>query len=121
MTKPRRLMLVTPSPALLHSQMIYDIVHSKRKLAVDLDTGLLTILSGKHLLGAEPYYRFKCGGAWVTAPLDRDWGNAKEQLLDLSVEVPRGAFRHGSVYVPFSGSWRHFRDQVGEYYRRKTK
>lgn len=119
--RPRRLMPVTPSPALLRSQFIYDIVHSKRKLAVDLDTGVLTVLSGRHLLGPEPCYRFKCGGAQVQVPLSRDWGDAKEQLLDLSVEVPRGSFRHGSRVVPFSGSWRDFRDKVWQIYEPKRR
>jgi hypothetical protein len=115
----RRLMPVTPSAALLRSQLIYDIVHSKRKLAVDLDTGVLTILSGRHLLGPEPKYVFKSGSTTISVPLSRDWGDAKEQLLQLSLDVPRGSFRHGSRCVSFSGSWRNFRDTVGAIYNKK--
>jgi hypothetical protein len=120
-THPRRLMLVTPSPALLHSQLIYDVVHSKRKLAVDLDTGVLTILSGRHLLGPEPKYVFRSGSSIVDVPLSRDWGDAKEQLLALSLDVPRGSFRHGSRCVSFSGSWRSFRDAVSQVYNKKER
>ncbi len=117
----RRLMPVTPSSALLRSQFIYDIVHSKRKLAVDLDTGVLTILSGRHLLGPEPKYVFRSGGAIISVPLSRDWGEAKEQLLELSIDVPRGSFCHGSRCVSFLGSWRNFRDTVSFIYNKTRK
>jgi len=113
----RRIMEVTPSPALLRSRFIYDIVKSRRKLGVDLDTGVLMIMSDHELRGPQPVYRFRSGGSVVEVALSRDWGVAKEQLLDLTVDVPRGTFQYGSSWVRFSGSYRQFIETVGVLYR----
>jgi hypothetical protein len=112
-----RMMPVTPSPALLRSGFVYDIVHSRRSFAVNLDTGVLTVLSNDAIRGPEPIYRFRSGGAFVDVVLSRDWGIAKEQLLDLSVDVPQGSFHHGRVRISFSGSYREFSTAVSVYYR----